>query len=79
MLTPAGTGFPYACPLPADAVVDEVLAWCYQNLGRSSTWSIRVLPRRDADPLDRGLGRYGRYIVTSTLDQHLLAVMTWAP
>lgn len=75
--TPAGTGYAHACLLPSNASGDEVLEWCRNNLGRSSTWSVRVLPRPDADPLDMGLGRYGRYIVTDTLDQHVLAVMRW--
>lgn len=76
--TPAGTGYPHACLLPSNASGDEVHAWCKANLGASSSWSVRVLPRPDDDPLDMGLGRYGRYIVTSTLDQHVLAVMRWS-
>lgn len=76
--TPAGTGYPHACLLPSNISREEVLEWCKSNLGRSSTWSVRVLPKPGADPLDMGLGRYGHYIVTSTMDQHLLAMMRWA-
>lgn len=75
--TPAGTGYPHACLLPHDVVEAEVLEWCRSNLGASSSWSVRILARSDADPYDIGLSRYGRYLVTTTMEQHVLAMMRW--
>ena len=74
---PAGTGYPYACLLPQGTSTEEAVLWCRANLGTASSWSVRVLPRPDADPLDIGLGRYGRYVVTTTLDQHVLVSLRW--